>query len=123
MSRYGFPKEARLRTSSSFARTRRKGRRITTRFFILYIATGATSRSRLGIVASRKVGGAVVRNRAKRVLREVYRTFHGAIASPVDIVAIVKKDCPHPRYGDYDIDFRHGIEIYLSGFARAGKRS
>ena len=116
---FGFPREARLRTSAAFARTRKKGRRIVTRFFILYVAPSETSRSRLGIIASKKVGNAIARNRAKRVLREVYRNFHGAITSPVDVVAIVKRDCPHPTYGCYDTDFRHGIKKYQSGLARA----
>lgn len=46
---------------------------------------------RLGIIASRKVGNAVVRNYAKRKIREAFRAIKDAIQQPMDIVVIVGK--------------------------------
>ena len=48
-------------------------------------------RQRLGVISSRKVGNAVVRNYAKRKIREVFRRIKTNIQPPVDIVVIVGK--------------------------------
>ncbi len=46
---------------------------------------------RLGLAVTRKVGGATVRNRIKRVLREFFRLHQRRLVLPVDIVAVAKK--------------------------------
>ena len=51
---------------------------------------GATSETRLGITASRKVGGAVERNRAKRLVREFFRLHRAKLQPGSDIVVIVR---------------------------------
>jgi ribonuclease P protein component len=50
------------------------------------------NRKRLGIIASKKVGNAVMRNRAKRKIREAYRRLKGRIHPAMDIVIISGKD-------------------------------
>jgi len=51
---------------------------------------GTTSETRLGITASRKVGGAVERNRAKRLVREFFRLHRAKLQPGSDIVVIVR---------------------------------
>lgn len=51
---------------------------------------GPTSETRLGITASRKVGGAVERNRAKRLVREFFRLHRAKLQPGSDIVVIVR---------------------------------
>lgn len=46
---------------------------------------------RLGITASRKIGGAVQRNRAKRLIREAFRAVFADLPSGLDIVVIVRR--------------------------------
>ncbi|WP_438028838.1 ribonuclease P protein component [Sorangium sp. So ce233] len=115
-----FPRARRIRKRADFVRIQNGGHRVTTRHLLILIAapTAATPRggarhgkergvalsesgaaavplspsaaSRLGLVASRKVGGAVARNRAKRLLREAFRRFPELFPDHVDIVVILR---------------------------------
>lgn len=91
-----------------------------TRYLILYVAASGEGLSRIGIVASRKVGNAVVRNRSKRRLREVFRLNQQTFAAPLDIVAIVKKRQQTPAFCDYERDLLQGLSTY---FRRVGSPS
>jgi ribonuclease P protein component len=51
----------------------------------------STGLTRLGITVTRKVGNAVVRNRAKRLVRETFRTMVERLPSNIDMVVIVRK--------------------------------
>jgi ribonuclease P protein component len=85
--------EERLRKRAEFLRCYRDGRRRHGALVTLYIADpeGTGSRPRLGITVSRKVGGAVTRQRIKRRIREIYRRWSGrAQLPPCDLLFHVK---------------------------------
>lgn len=70
----GFPKYRRLRKRPEFQQVYQTGLRVPGRLFTLfYRQTGSEEPGRIGLTVSRKVGGAVVRNRVKRLLRESAR--------------------------------------------------
>jgi ribonuclease P protein component len=83
------PPGRRLRRRAEFQRVFDAGRRAHGRYFTIIAAADGASCSRLGIVASKKLGGAVVRNRAKRLIRETFRTIDEP-QTPVDLVVIPK---------------------------------
>ena len=64
------PRAARVRLRSDYLAIQNKGRRLNGTHLMLFARAGT---GRMGITVSRKVGGAVVRNRVKRQLREAYR--------------------------------------------------
>jgi ribonuclease P protein component len=112
MPPHGLPPAHKLRRRGEFQRVFDNGRRAHGRFLTIIAAPCDGTSARLGIVASRKLGGAVVRNRAKRLIREVFRTSRLAA---VDLVVIPKPplldaDLPVLRR-DFDVTLRRCLSI------------
>ena len=102
----GFGKNTRLRARGEFLAVEDGGRRVPGRFLILVGKPNGLATDRLGIIASRRVGGAVARNRAKRRLREVFRR-RAPHASPraLDVVVIARPDLVRAPFADVQTDF------------------
>lgn len=104
------PPERRIRKGSEFAAVLRKGRKRRCPLFTLYILpTPSRDRARLGIIASRRVGGAVQRNRAKRLLREVFRLHGSQLPAGVDLVAVARNSIARARLEDVERAFRNAF--------------
>jgi ribonuclease P protein component len=85
---FTLPRAARLRRSADFRRVQGGGQRIRGAHLLVVVGAGGSACPRFGLAVSRKVGGAVVRNRVKRWLREAIRHERGALAAPLDLVFI-----------------------------------
>jgi ribonuclease P protein component len=83
-----FPKAARVRRRREFLSFGRTGEKRRTECFVFL--TAPASRPRLGITVSRKVGGAVVRNRLKRRIREIYRRHPDRGSWERDLIVIAR---------------------------------
>ncbi|MEI9952641.1 MAG: ribonuclease P protein component [Pseudomonadota bacterium] len=87
-----FPSRSRVRKRVEFLRIQDGGLRVSTSRFVLILSANAASSSpRLGITASRRVGNAVVRSRAKRLIREAFRATRELWPAGIDLVVIVKR--------------------------------
>ncbi len=84
----------RLTRSTDFKRVRRTGKSYAHPFVVLVVQASEVPRVRVGVTAGRSVGGAVQRNRAKRLLREAIRPLLPDLLPGWDIVLIARKALP-----------------------------
>jgi ribonuclease P protein component len=92
MEDFSYPKSARLRNREEFQRVMNGGRKKRIEnFCTLFFLPNSLGTKRLGIIASRKVGNAVVRNLAKRKLRDVFRRLRNREDLAYDLVIICGK--------------------------------
>ena len=92
-----FTKAARLRHRQEFLRAQAQGKRFHTRHFGVTLAPMAEGHPRLGLVATRRMGKAVQRNRVKRVLREFFRRHQTGLPA-FDLVIMAKKGASALEY-------------------------
>ena len=85
-----FSKAARLRHRQEFLRAQAQGKRFHTPHFGVTLAPMAEDHPRLGLVATRRLGKAVLRNRVKRLLREFCRRHRTGLPA-FDLVIMAKK--------------------------------
>jgi ribonuclease P protein component len=85
------PRE-RLTKSADYRRILRRGLRLDGRLFSVAAEPNGLEHDRLGLTVSRRVGGAVLRNRAKRLLREVFRSRARSARPRFDIVLIARRE-------------------------------
>ncbi len=89
----GRAKRGRLTRSADFERVYRQGRSHGNRYFVLYaFPRSGEGEARLGVSVSRKVGGAVDRNRVKRLLREAVAQADPGLPDGVDVVVVARPD-------------------------------
>ena len=90
--RAGRGKRNRLSRSADFDRVYREGRSHASRHLVVYAfpRTSAEDDPRLGVSVGRKVGGAVERNRMKRLLREAFWSAAGELPDGHDFVLVAR---------------------------------
>ena len=94
-----------------FERVYERGTRIGGRYSTTFVLANELPVSRLGIAATRKLGGAVRRNKAKRLIREVFR--RNKIVSGFDIVIVPKRALLDAALTVLEADYRATIERHL----------
>ena len=82
-------------------------------YLVLYARRNRTAQNRVGVTVGKKLGHAVIRNRVRRRLREVYRLNEAKFAPGWDIVVVARSRC-------IKADFQKLTQAYLSLAEKAG---
>jgi ribonuclease P protein component len=67
--------------------------------------------SRLGVTVSSRVGNAVVRNRIKRLVREIFREWRQYLGAALDIVVIAKPDAAHITHAQAATELQRALGV------------
>lgn len=89
----------RLRRSPDFSRLRHQGHSTAHRMLIFNYAANDLPHNRYGFVTSKRLGKAVIRNRVRRLLREVMRSLHPHLSKGYDIVVVARPAIVGQPYG------------------------
>ncbi|MCB6366032.1 ribonuclease P protein component [Intestinibacillus massiliensis] len=79
-----------IKENRDFRRLYHRGKSAATRYVVVYCAKNRLGRNRIGLTVSTKLGGAVVRNRIKRLLREAYRLHEAEFKTGYDFVLVAR---------------------------------
>ncbi|HEX7807770.1 MAG TPA: ribonuclease P protein component [Thermoanaerobaculia bacterium] len=111
------PKEKRLAKRREFLLIYETGRKLFSKYAVIFFAANGLPHSRIGITATKKAGKANVRNRLKRWTRETYRRRReplGLDARSLDIVINVKPNAADTTFQDYSRDLARVLERVAS---------
>lgn len=98
-----FPPAERLRLRQEYERVYHDGRPFRTSLIVLFLLTSPDLVRKAGFVAGRRVGGAVIRNRARRLMRESYRRRRTALPERgLHMVFVARLGCGEASFADVD---------------------
>jgi ribonuclease P protein component len=106
-----FRPQDRIRRRSEYQVIYDRGRRIPSGTFVLFVLRNGLGRPRLGITVTRRLGGAVRRNRAKRLMREIFRR-HKSELIDVDIVVNGRTGLPDADFARAESEFLQRLRPY-----------
>ena len=92
-----------LKGNYSFRRLYTKGKSSVQPAVVLYCRKNGVRQNRLGLTVGTKVGKAVVRNRVRRRLREIYRLHEGEFRQGWDLVVVARSCAAEAAYGDLEM--------------------
>lgn len=104
--RLGFGRAMRIKHGRDFVRVRAQGGRLVQGCLVAnWLPLPAGSATRLGVVAGSKIGGAVIRARAKRLMRESFRLHQLELAQPLDLVLVARASIVGKDFAVVERDF------------------
>jgi ribonuclease P protein component len=105
-----FPRSSRLKLGRDFIRAKTKGERVVCGCLIAnWLLLAENSPTRLGVVTSRKLGNAVARSRARRLLRESFRLHQHDFKQPMDLVLIGRNSIAGKSFREVEQDFLRAL--------------
>ena len=94
-----------LKFNHVFQRLYHKGTSAVSPCMVLYVRKNGRKQNRLGLTVGTKIGKAVVRNRTRRRLREIYRTNEDKLLPGYDVVVVARVRAAHATYAAMEQEF------------------
>ena len=101
-------RKERIRRRPEFERVYNEGARISGRFMTVFLLENGRNLQRCGVAATRKLGSAVERNRAKRLAREIFR--RRKTTPGYDIVIVPRREMLDAPYASLEADYDRALE-------------
>lgn len=117
-----FPKALRLRTRKEFLRVQDGGAKVAQGPLLALALRNEKGHTRLGLTVSTKVGNAVVRNRIRRRLREIFRKRRRELPEGIDLVLIARASAAEADFGELQRAFE-AIARKLRGMFRGSQNA
>lgn len=98
---FRFSKQSVIKKNKSFRIVYRHGKSWANRLVVLYVLPQPkkiADQRRIGFVTGKKIGGAVVRNRAKRLMKESYRLLQNRLVDGVDMILVGRSSLAHSNF-------------------------
>lgn len=102
---FSFPPKKRIRKRVEYLRIQKLSKKIHGKYFTLSYCFGLYLLPRLGIVATKKIGNAVIRNRGKRLVRETFRRHQHLLLPKIEIVFLLKQGIHQASQSEIDQEF------------------
>lgn len=100
------PRSRRLQQGREFSRIKAGGARLVCGCLIAnWQPIGSGSFSRVGVITSKRIGNAVIRSRARRLLREAFRLHQGDLNQTVELILIARASIKGKHRGEVERDF------------------
>ena len=96
-------RQERVRRRPEFEQAYEHGLRLSGRFMTLFVAPNGGTQGRLGVAATRKLGSAVVRNRAKRLARELFRKQKPPAG--LDVILVPRREMLDAPFASLEADY------------------
>ena len=115
----GLARAERIRRRPEFERVYNEGGRVSGRFMTVFLLATERPDPRFGVAATRKMGNAVERNRAKRLAREIFRRHKLTVG--YDIVIVPRREMLDAPFASLEADYDRALE--RRGTARSAPRA
>lgn len=110
MASLGLPRNYRIQRNGDFSRIKREGQRVVQGCLILnWRLLPEAIGSRVGVITSKRIGNAVARNRARRLLREAFRQHQTQLVLPVDLVLIARNSIVGRPFAAVEKDYLEAL--------------
>jgi ribonuclease P protein component len=113
-----FPRADRLRRRAEFLRVQREGKRVTTPHFAVMVLRA--ERQRFGVTVTRRVAGAVGRNRIKRLARELFRRERALFPPLCDVVLVARTGAERLDYATLREELAQARAALMRASSRSG---
>lgn len=111
MGRLKLQRQYRLAKREDFSKVYRLGKSAANSQFVVYAMTNSrTEKIRVGVSASKKLGGAVVRNRLRRMIKEIVRHHVDRLVPGHDLIVIVRKPAVGLAYKEMEKSLLHAMK-------------